>query len=157
MKSRKLLLIYGLVLYFRPDLSLLNVEDSEMKQVLTGVEQCSIHFTTILAMNGMYPFHLKCGLSLSLNRRSRYGSALMEHMFIMIGDSFAFDCRWWLCQDKCRKYSKVLYKMCLFGTGCNRVNIDLNNRLFIFFKIKDCLEVVSKQQLNGKDLSFSVF
>lgn len=95
MKTDQFQPIYVNEMHFRPDLALVQVDDSRMNQVL-GAVQGSDHSSS--RFNG-----LRSRLSLIPTRRLRHVAYPREHAFIMITDSSVTDV-----------LIKPLISMCIF-------------------------------------------
>lgn len=81
------------VIHLWPDLAFVKVEDSRKSQVLTRVVQGADYFPSIFSDD--CEFHLRSGVSLSLDRRSSQGASLREHLFIEIDKNSGSAWWWW--------------------------------------------------------------
>lgn len=77
------------VLHFRADLAHVKIEYSRRTQILTGAVQETDYFPTSLAINRIYEFHFRSGMSLSLYRDSSQGGFLRKHPLIDRNSGFA--------------------------------------------------------------------
>lgn len=73
-----------IVLHCWPDLDLENVEDRMRRQLLIEAVQRTDHFLNIFSDGSQ--FHMRRGLNLSPNKRSKHEATVREHTFIAIGE-----------------------------------------------------------------------
>lgn len=79
--------------HFRSVLALVKVEDRRRSE--ERYMEPTIVLPASLAMDRMFELHLRSGLSLSPDTRSRYEISLREFAFVTIAERPWFEHRWW--------------------------------------------------------------